>query len=100
MCENAEDGGGRARERRMPVCAETYERVAVEDPEGQWALHDGWLVQKPSMTFDHNQIGWVLAVRIQVQLGFEHWVVRANTGRVRRSEASYFIPDVMVIPRE
>jgi Uma2 family endonuclease len=84
----------------MPVCAETYERVALEDPEGQWELHDGRLVQKPPMTFEHNEIAWVLGVQIQLQLGFREWVVRANMARVQRSEANYFIPDVMVIPRD
>src|SRR5262249_4111066 len=80
--------GPRPKGAPMPVCAETYERVALEDPEGQWELHDGRLVQKPPMTFDHNQIGWELGVRIQVQLGFADWVVRTNTGRVQRSDTS------------
>ena len=48
----------------MPVTAATYERLALEDPEGQWELHRGRLREKPGMTFAHNQATILLAAQI------------------------------------
>jgi Uma2 family endonuclease len=84
----------------MPISEETYERVALEDPEGFWELHCGKLRQKPDMAADHNEImsdlhGWLFQ-----QLDREQFRVRSNAGRVRRSAQNYYIPDVSVIPAD
>ena len=84
----------------MPVSEATYERVALEDPEGQWERVRGCLRKKPPMTQEHNDAGFLLAHFIQSQLPIGEYRVRSNAGRTRRPDAeSNFIPDVMVIPR-
>lgn len=82
----------------MPVSEETYLRVATEDPEGKWELHCGELRSKPPMTWEHNQLAWVLGFRLQQQLPLTAFVVRVDAGRVRRPGRRYYIPDVIVIP--
>lgn len=82
----------------MPVTEETYKRLALEDSEGQWEYVCGRVRQKPSMTQEHNDLQWFLAFMLQSQLPRTEFHVRSNAGRTHRPEASYFIPDVMVIP--
>src|SRR5438552_298858 len=84
----------------MPVGEETYERVALEDPEGQWELYCGRLQRKPAMSIQHNHLGRLLGYRLQSQLPFDRYEVSVNAGRLRRAEVSYFIPDVMGVPSE
>ncbi|MGI8554278.1 MAG: Uma2 family endonuclease [Dehalococcoidia bacterium] len=82
----------------MPVSEATYERVALEDPEGKWELYCGQLRSKPAMTAKHNQVGRMLGFWLQSQLGVYEYVVSVNGGRAARPTTSYFIPDVMVVP--
>ncbi|MBI2761385.1 MAG: Uma2 family endonuclease [Chloroflexi bacterium] len=82
----------------MTVSAEEYERIALDDPKGFWELHDGCLVQKPSMTYEHNRAMDRLAGRLRRQLDEDEFEIRTNAGRTRRVDTSYFIPDVFVIP--
>ena len=81
----------------MPVSEHTYLQLALEDP-GQWELHRGQLRRKPSMTAEHNHVAWQLAFRLGQQLDSSQFEVRLGMGHVRRSEESYYIPDVFVIP--
>ena len=83
----------------MPVSEETYERVALEDPDGQWELHCGTLRSKPGMTTRHNRTGGLLGFRLQQQLELHHYLVGVDSARVRISETRTYIPDVAVIPR-
>jgi Uma2 family endonuclease len=83
----------------MPVSEETFERVALEDPDGKWELHCGRLRSKPGMTTQHNQISRVLGFRLQQQLSFDEYVVSTNMARVWFSPTRSYIPDVAVIPR-
>ena len=82
----------------MPVSAATYERLALEDPEGQWELHRGRLREKPGMTFAHNQATMLLAAQILRQLDLDRFAVRVNHGHVNRSDETYYIPDLFVVP--
>ena len=82
----------------MPVSEETFERVALEDPDGKWELHCGRLRSKPEMTTQHNQVSWVLGFRLQQQLPFDEYVVSTNMARVRFSPTRCYIPNVAVIP--
>ena len=75
-----------------------YERIALADPEGKWELDCGRLRSKPEMTTGHNQIATTLGFRLMQQLDPSEFVVRINTGHVRRSPDRSYIPDVMVIP--
>lgn len=82
----------------MPVTAETYERVALEDPEGRWELHRGRLREKPGMTFAHNRSIDILAGQIYQQIDVERFAVRVNLGHIRRSDETYYIPDLFIVP--
>ncbi|MGD9890014.1 MAG: Uma2 family endonuclease [Dehalococcoidia bacterium] len=83
----------------MPVSEETFERVALEDPDGKWELHCGRLRTKPGMTTRHNEVGIVLAFRLQQQLSFDSYLVSGDRGYVRFSATRTYVPDVMVVPR-
>ena len=67
----------------MPVSEQTYELVALEDPEGKWELHCGQLRSKPGMTAAHNRIGRVLGFRLQLQLPLDAFEVSVDAARVR-----------------
>lgn len=82
----------------MVVSVQTYERLALEDPEGQWELVCGRPRSKPDMTFAHNDAMHILGFRLQQQLPLDQYRVRVNSGRVRWSTTHAYIPDVMVIP--
>jgi Uma2 family endonuclease len=87
----------------MPVTQETFKLLALEDPEGQWELHHGRLREKPTMSFTHNETLTRLGLAIGRQIDEDHYVLRINTGRVKRSDETYYVPDVFVIaqsPRE
>ena len=81
----------------MPVSEKTFLQVALEDPN-QWELHCGELVRKPAMTLEHNDRGFELAFQLRSQLDHQQFHVRHQSGHLRRSSESYYIPDVMVIP--
>ena len=82
----------------MPVTEQTYEQVALEDPDGKWELHCGRLRSKPGMTATHNRIGRVLGYRLQQQLPLDAFEVSVDAARVRISERESYIPDVVVLP--
>ncbi len=82
----------------MPVSEKTYRRIALEDPNGHWELHGGVLRQKPGMSFEHNHITSRLFLRLGLQLDEREFTVRSNLGHVRHTAASYYIPDVFVVP--
>lgn len=83
----------------MPVSYETYERVALEDPEGQWELVCGRPRQKPDMTTEHNSAMRMLNVQLTRQLDEMKFVVATDSSKVRVSNATYYIPDLVVLPR-
>jgi Uma2 family endonuclease len=82
----------------MPVSVETYELVALEDPEGQWELACGRLRSKPVMTTEHNGVMYRLARRLIEQLSEVDYLIAMNTSRLRISNGSYYVPDLCVIP--
>jgi len=83
----------------MGISAKTYERVALEDPDGLWELWCGQLRQKPPMTFQHDNVIESLQDRLTDQLSREEWSVRVHPVRLRAPSGSYYIPDLCVIPR-
>ncbi len=83
----------------MPVSEATYERVALEDPEGQWELVCGRLRSKPAMTTEHNGVVEALDYELKRQLNRAEFFVRSNNGRLRISTGSYYVPDLFVLPR-
>ena len=82
----------------MAVSAATFERLALEDEDGQWEMVCGRLRRKPDMTMPHNSIAWRIAFALQSQLSIDDFEMRMNSGHANRGDVSYFIPDVMVLP--
>ena len=82
----------------MPVTIQTYRAVALEDPERQWELLRGHLMEKPAMSVSHNRTMARLAHQLSRQLDVDRFEVRTNTGRLRYADETYFIPDVHIVP--
>ena len=80
----------------MAVSYATYERVALEDTDGQWELVCGRLRERPLMTQEHNSIGSRLIRQLLAQLD-EEVEVRANAPSLRISSGTYLVPDVAVV---
>jgi Uma2 family endonuclease len=77
-----------------------YERYVLSGAEGAWELHDGRLVEKPGMSWDHGKIASRLARQLLTQLDEAAYEVRINEGRVRKPADTIFIPDILVVPTE
>ena len=84
----------------MPISEATYERVALEDPEGHWELVCGRLRSKPAMTTEHNEVTRSLVRLLLADLDARDYSVATDNGRLRIAIGSYYVPDVCVIPRE
>jgi len=84
----------------MPISEATYERVALEDPEGKWELVCGRLRSKPAMTTEHNEVERRLLRRLMLQLEEHEYSVAMDNARLRIATGSYYVPDLCVIPRE
>lgn len=84
----------------MAITQQTFERVALEDPDGKWELHCGTLRSKPGMTTRHNHTGRILGFWLQQQLPLDRYEGSSDTAYVRLSPTQSYIPDVAVIPME
>jgi Uma2 family endonuclease len=82
------------------VDEEAYRRLALAQPDRKWELRGGLLREKPAMTHDHNWLALRLGHFLLLQLDWSVYEVRVDAGRVRRSGATYFIPDVFVLPTD
>jgi Uma2 family endonuclease len=80
------------------ISEKAYEQLVLSDPDRKWELRDGVLREKPAMTFDHNWIALKLAHSLLNQLDWSIFQARVNAGRPYRPGATYFIPDVFVLP--
>jgi len=76
----------------------TYRRLALEELDGPWELHDGVLREKPAVSIAHGGTTNKLAVVLQMQLGWEEYRVRNNSSRLRISTRRTYIPDIAVVP--
>ena len=74
-----------------------FEAFLLSGIEGHWELHDGVLVEKPAMTWDHQNVMINLAVQLRQQIAREMFRVQVES-RVQRPGATVLQPDVMVIP--
>jgi Uma2 family endonuclease len=77
---------------------EAYQQFVLSGVEGAWELHDGRLVEKPGMTWEHDDIAELLGYLLHIQLDRAEYRVRVNGGRVRKPTGTIFIPDVAVMP--
>src|SRR5918995_5032870 len=82
------------------ISGEAYERQALAEPDRKWELRDGVLREKPGMTAAHNWLEVELGFLLMSQLDRSIYHVRIDSGRVRRPGATYFIPDVFVVPTD
>ncbi len=80
----------------MAVSYATYERVALEDTDGQWELVCGKLRERPLMTQEHNSIASRLVRQLLATLPDEV-EVRQNAPSLRIASGTYLVPDVAVI---
>ena len=74
------------------------EALAQPGTEDRLEVHNGKLRAKPSLTFRHGSVSTYLGLRLVGQFDRTMYQVRVNHGRLRRTERSYYIPDVYVIP--
>jgi Uma2 family endonuclease len=88
------------REGSLSVTEKTYVRLALDDPQTKWELHDGLLVEKPGMNFTHLDVVDSLDHQLSQQLDFRQFRVLVNDGRLRRTSRNYLIPDVSVVPSD
>ena len=80
------------------VSDETYRRIALSDGDRVWELHDGQLVEKPGMSWEHSGVLTLLSYHLVDQLDWDDYRVIIDEGRVRRSPENYFVPDLVVVP--
>jgi Uma2 family endonuclease len=83
----------------MVINKQEYRRLALNDGDNFWELHDGELVGKPPMAFAHRDVIKELGHVLRLQSGRERYRVRVNMGRVRHT-SSYYVPDLFVVPIE
>ena len=84
----------------MAVTAQTFEELALANPDRLLEMHRGVVREKPPMTFEHTDLSSELGYRLRVQLDPRRYRVHVNGARLRRPGGNYFIPDVAVIPIE
>jgi len=83
----------------MPVTEQTFEQLALEDDDTTWEMVCGKLREKPGMTQEHNSAARRLAMALSRQLDPDQFEVGTSTGYTERKTSTYFLPDVVVIPR-
>jgi Uma2 family endonuclease len=83
----------------MPVSEETYKRVALEDGDEQWELDRGHLRCMPPFTVAHAWAINELSRQLVFSLDERQYSGRVNGTRLRTSSGSYYVPDVLVVPR-
>jgi Uma2 family endonuclease len=84
----------------MLVRDRSLEEIMLTQPDRQWEVHRGRLREKPSMSISHNRVLRRLGRELTLQLDPDRFEVSMNLGRVRRSDETYYIPDLYVIPIE
>ncbi|MGH2615593.1 MAG: Uma2 family endonuclease, partial [Thermomicrobiales bacterium] len=63
-----------------------------------WELHNGVLVEKPAMNWNHGDIIEDLGHSLRPQLNRKAFRVRENEGRLRKPGDTIFISDIAVVP--
>jgi Uma2 family endonuclease len=80
----------------MELSPEQYEHLILGDPDETWELVNGRLREKPLMSMGHGDAGFELAFALRNQLDRRVFRVSHNHARLKRTERSYFVPDVVV----
>ena len=79
---------------------QAYQEFVLSGVEGAWELHDGVLVEKPGMSWEHGDMSFEVGRRLGNQLDRRLFRVAVNDWRTRQAAATVYIPDVMVVPTE
>lgn len=82
----------------MVTITQTFEELALANPDRPLELHGGVVRQKPPMALGHNRSMNRLGQLLAVQLDPDRYWVNTNSGQLTRPDGAYFIPDVCVIP--
>src|SRR5262245_61372144 len=83
----------------MVISTKTYEQVALEDNDEKWELDHGVLRKKPPMTTEHTDIIEDLMWELTPQLDRREVSLRINSSRLQHGQGSFYVPDVIVLPR-
>jgi Uma2 family endonuclease len=76
---------------------DAFQQFVLTGAEGAWELHDGRLVEKPAVTWNHGDIVIELAYRLRQQFDRDAYRVFTEL-RVRRPPATVLMPDFLVVP--
>jgi Uma2 family endonuclease len=77
---------------------QAYQEFVLSGVEGTWELHDGVLVEKPGMSWEHGDTTFEVGRLLGNQLDRRQFRVTVNNWRTRQEPATIFVPDVMVVP--
>jgi Uma2 family endonuclease len=77
---------------------QAYQEFVLSGVEGAWELHDGRLVEKPGMSWEHGGFATFLAHLLLLQLDRRQFWVAVNDWRARQSPETIYIPDIVVAP--
>ena len=75
-----------------------YEQLVWANPDQKWELVEGWLREKPGMTFEHGDTALELAYLLRTQLGRRQFRIAINDWRLQWPAATILIPDLVVVP--
>jgi Uma2 family endonuclease len=84
----------------MVTTTQTFEELALANPDRKLEMHRGRIREKPPVSFDHADSASQLGFQLHVQLDRSRYRVHIDGARLRRPGGNYFIPDVAVIPLE
>lgn len=82
----------------MPIGEDLYVRVALEETDETWELHDNWLRCKPGGTFGHDELLHRRWYQSADQLDRYLFHERINAGRLALGHRTYLVPDFFVFP--
>jgi Uma2 family endonuclease len=84
----------------MVVTAQTYEELALANPDRLLEMYWGIVREKPPMMWSHADLSSELGFRLRTQLDTRRFRVHVNGARLRRPGGNCFIPDIVAIPVE
>ena len=79
------------------ISEETYQQIVLSDPNHKWELIEGWLREKPGMTWEHSRTVMLLGHALLQQVDIDQFSVFFES-RVRWTAESIFIPEIAVVP--
>jgi len=82
----------------VATAVQTYEEIALAEPERQWELHHGALREKPGMSAEHNHVQDELYGALRDGVDRAAFRVSANAARLRAGDDATYVPDLVVIP--